>query len=150
MLGFVAGLVILGAFLGAAWWFANLNPDKAARNTRLLLGGGALVAGIVLTLRGAPALGAPIGMVGLGMLGVSIGQNRRGSQGEPPARTQQSMSLDEARDILGVHLQADAAEIREAHRRLMKKLHPDTGEGSPGLARRLNEARDLLLSHLDS
>ena len=50
----------------------------------------------------------------------------------------------EARQILGVAADADAAAIRAAHRRLVSSVHPDRG-GSAELARRVNAARDLLL-----
>lgn len=50
----------------------------------------------------------------------------------------------EARAILGVGRDADAAAIRAAHRRLVTGVHPDRG-GSVELARRVNAARDLLL-----
>ena len=59
------------------------------------------------------------------------------------------MSLNDAREILGVGPDADAETIRQAHRRLMKKLHPDTGDGSAALARQVQEARDLLLDHIE-
>lgn len=61
----------------------------------------------------------------------------------PPPRTG-SMSAEEARDILGVDADADADTIRDAHKRLMKKLHPDHG-GTSYLAARINEAKDVLL-----
>ncbi|MFM9829034.1 MAG: DnaJ domain-containing protein [Sphingomonas sp.] len=51
----------------------------------------------------------------------------------------------EARAILGVSASAGPDEIRAAHRRLVTAVHPDKG-GSADLARRINAARDALLS----
>jgi curved DNA-binding protein CbpA len=54
------------------------------------------------------------------------------------------MTHQEALEILGLEENADNAAIREAHHRLMVKIHPDQG-GSNWLATRINQARDLLL-----
>jgi DnaJ homolog subfamily C member 19 len=57
------------------------------------------------------------------------------------------MPLDEARALLGVSENDDVETVRAAHRRLIARVHPDSG-GTPELARRTNEARDVLLAEL--
>ncbi len=54
------------------------------------------------------------------------------------------MPQAEARDLLGIGDGASLAEIRDAHRRLIARVHPDAG-GSVELARRVNDARDALV-----
>ncbi|XP_075995059.1 dnaJ homolog subfamily C member 15 [Genypterus blacodes] len=56
---------------------------------------------------------------------------------------EQKMSKREASLVLGISPASTKAKVREAHRRIMVLNHPDKG-GSPYLAAKINEAKDLL------
>ena len=63
----------------------------------------------------------------------------------PPRGSSADVTVDEAYAVLGLAAGASAQQIREAHRRLMKQLHPDHG-GTDYLATKINRARDVLLN----
>jgi hypothetical protein len=60
----------------------------------------------------------------------------------------QAMPVEDARRLLGVGPQASLADIRDAHRRLIARVHPDAG-GSVELANRVNIARDILVAEMN-
>ncbi len=67
-----------------------------------------------------------------------------GPEGAAPHAAGTTMTKDEACAVLGLKPGASAAEIKEAHHRLMMKIHPDQG-GSDALAAQVNRAKDVLL-----
>ena len=70
--------------------------------------------------------------------------DERGERDEPAQR----MSRGEALEVLGLEPGADEDEIRAAHKRLLRLVHPDRG-GSAYLARRVYQARDTLLNRAE-
>ncbi|MTI16400.1 molecular chaperone DnaJ [Rhodobacteraceae bacterium RKSG542] len=73
---------------------------------------------------------------------VNFNAHSTAGQGEPSSSG--SLTEEEAYQILGLTPGASADEIRLAHRKLIKRVHPDSG-GSAFLASKLNEAKDRLL-----
>ncbi len=53
------------------------------------------------------------------------------------------MSRQDALDVLGLEEGASEKDIRTAYRKLMKKHHPGPVVDQPGLAARINEARNV-------
>ncbi len=65
--------------------------------------------------------------------------------GQRDTSSSSALTEKEAYEVLGLAPGASVDEIRAAHRRLIKRLHPDSG-GSAFLASKLNEAKDRLLN----
>lgn len=149
MITLVLGLGALALLLWAANAFsrADVSSVKAALGWVAALAGLSLGAMLLLTGRGATALGA---LVLLGPLAWSWWQEGRASLGgraAPGARSARGgprMSRAEALQVLGLQDGATEADVREAWVRLMRTAHPDQG-GSDWLAARINQARDVLL-----
>ena len=70
-------------------------------------------------------------------------QQANGGQQQSP-RGKKTMSKAQAMDILGLKADYSEDDVKQAHRRMMLKNHPDRG-GSDYLAAQINTAKDVLL-----
>ncbi|MEL7019207.1 MAG: hypothetical protein AAGL18_10815 [Pseudomonadota bacterium] len=76
---------------------------------------------------------------------LEAGQDRANGTNPPTNNSQTTVATRaEAAQILGVSMEASAADVKIAHRSLISRLHPDSG-GTDFLAMQINQARDLLL-----
>ncbi|MBR9973202.1 hypothetical protein [Magnetospirillum sulfuroxidans] len=158
-------LIVLGLVV-VAWllfgWLKRVHPRHAAKVMTAFGLAALVVAGVWLVLTGKLAGLAAIGAGLAPWLGRAVklhsvwksardflGQRQNAPPPPPPPpptpRPSNGMSVEEAREVLGVDANADTAAIKSAHRRLMEANHPDRG-GSNWIASRLNQARDRLLS----
>ncbi|HEV2078427.1 MAG TPA: DnaJ domain-containing protein [Allosphingosinicella sp.] len=132
MPGAVILLILAGA--GWAWWTGRLKGltyEDAVAGLLFLLGVRLLTTGKLLP-------GAAL------MAGALLWAAWRRGRKTP----QPTLSVTDARALLGVGEDATLADIRDAHRRLITKVHPDAG-GSEELANRVNVARDTLVAEMN-
>tara|TARA_B100000029_G_scaffold502234_1_gene577166 strand:+ start:476 stop:853 length:378 start_codon:yes stop_codon:yes gene_type:complete len=71
-------------------------------------------------------------------------QRSKREQTQYQQRTGNTLSKEEALQILGLSAHPSREEIILAHRKIIQKLHPDRG-GSNYLAQQVNEAKRILL-----
>lgn len=146
MMGLVLGALILFALLVGMRAFerASVTTIKALLGWIAALAGLSLALLLVLTGRAPAAIGA------LTLVGPMLYQRWQAGRAARPGPTggrapmAGRISRAEAYEILGLRPGATEAEVREAHRRLMRSVHPDAG-GSDWLAARINQARDTLI-----
>ncbi len=141
----VGGIVL--ALLGAWSMSASSGDDSRKRSESILLGAGIVVLAIALSVRFGP-LWLALGLMGLYRVATRMAGSRSRA-GSGPRRVESStgaskMTREEAYRVLGLSPGASPDRIREEHRRLIKKVHPDQG-GTAYLAMQINEARDVLL-----
>lgn len=158
MIFFLAGVIVLGLLWYLGKNFTAANAKEIASFMRKIGGWAVIAFAIFLGLRGRFDLALLVGGAGWWLVQghhLDVYLNRyfsiggKNAQGNPDPRGVNSpglsvMTEQEALDILGLQPGATSIQIRDAHRALMKKLHPDQG-GTNYLATRVNQAKDVLL-----
>ena len=125
-------LLVIGG-LGWAWWTGRLKGFTYEDG----VAGAVFLLGLRLITTGRVVPGAAL--MGGSILWAAWRRKQVSSS---------SMSPADARKLLGVSETATLTEIREAHRRLIARVHPDGG-GSAELANRVNVARDTLVAEMN-
>jgi|TARA_R110002073_G_scaffold114291_16_gene251526 hypothetical protein len=145
-------LIILGLVFLVYVISRLIRQSNSPKLTLLFRYGGAVVLGglaFLILIRGNVAVAAILG--GLAFFSAQGGLWRFMVSPRPSKASTQAlgrMTKDEALSILDLTGRPSRAEIKEAHHKLMMKMHPDQG-GSDYFATKLNQARDILLEEID-
>lgn len=156
-------LVFVALGVGVWFWWRWTHTDKTEEKRKMILGAVfwgiiILIAALAATGRihwlGAAFAGVLVAIKQLGILALRFfpalaqiyGRNKssQNSQASGASPSSSAMSESEARQILEVGPDADINEIKQAHRKQMRKQHPDHG-GNTYFAAKLNEAKDVLI-----
>lgn len=139
-------LLVTGGLFFWLWYSGRLARMQPGDWIALII---AVLGTRVLTTGQLPTAGAMIG----GALLWAVYRSARSPADTAPqdaddtgSASAHSMSIAEARMLLGIDERATAQMIRAAYRRRMARAHPDAG-GNADLASKLNSARDMLLAH---
>ncbi len=152
-------LLIIALVFGFSWIRRQPPAEKRKLFIHALLGL-LIIAAILLALTGRIHwIGAVIAallpfakmLIALALQLLPFWRQRRQEQQRQTENTPQG-ELAEALDTLGLTATWRAgtlteAQVHEAHKRLMQKVHPDRG-GNDWLAARVNRARETVLKHL--
>lgn len=128
-------LLLVAAGIGWGLWSGKLMPKQ-------LLPLALVIAGAVLSLRGAWLLGLPA--IGVGIFWFRGMTSRLSKLRKIPGN---EYELAAARWMLGVSPEDGAEKIKERHKELVAKQDSASGDEEER-KRKLNEARDLLLDDL--
>ena len=137
-------LLIIGLVLAVAGFYRFFLRASAHQIKSLFLSIAAVAVGISalwLTLTGRLPVAIAV-LTALWPLAVSYFRSRK--MNETLNSSNLPMTQKEAYDVLGLSEGASEDDIKSAHLRLMKKVHPDQA-GSDWLAQKINAARDLLI-----
>ncbi len=122
------------------------RSEKGSSPARWILGGGMIVSALLASrIFGARVLYFAIPMIQQWMAGGGEAQAKQQRKNSQAPASPSNMSRAEAALILGIPAKASEAEVNQAYKALMLKLHPDQG-GNDYLASKLNLAREVMLS----
>lgn len=136
-------ILAIGVVLAVTGLYRYILKSSPRQIKALFLAAAALGVGIaafVFALTGKLPAAIAI-LAALWPIAVSYLRNRPAA---PAGEGNLPLTEREAYEVLGLPQGASPEDIRAAHLRLMKKVHPDQ-KGSDWLAKKINAAKDLLL-----
>ncbi len=145
----VVGILLLVVVVIISRWFVNARASRIARILKLLFI--FLCVGVAIFLGVTGKVYFSIIPIAFSLIPSIVASTYRGAEQSDHKETENindfsdnNMNREQALEILGLDKNASDADIKAAHKELLKKVHPDQG-GSKYLASQINRAKDLLL-----
>lgn len=137
------GLGLLLGLYGLYRFFMIASPRQMRVMIFAVLTGALALALFLLAFTGR----LPVALAALSALwpiGIALYRRKLHAKEQPAPPSAGPMTRADALKILGLEDPASVAQIEDAYKRLMLKVHPDQ-QGSAWMAAQLNAARDFLL-----
>lgn len=143
------GILLLVGVIIVSRWFASAKPSRVLILTKWFFIIACVAVAIFLAVTGKVyfsilpiVLSIVPSLVRAGM--TNIEQDEKDAEESINKIYRGDMSLDEAYEILGLQPGASHKEVKDAHKELLKIIHPDRG-GSKYLASQINRAKEIII-----
>ena len=160
-------LIISGIIYFILKLIVNTSSKKISKNLRKLIFFGSIALAILLAIGGKFLLSLPLTLLSLAIIklkGFSIFQlialfrliqtlrssGRFSFNQTRNVRNSSNLSIEEAYKILNLNRNTSITkeEVKRAHTKIQKKIHPDVSPETSRLSSIVNEARDVLLNEI--
>jgi len=129
---------------------ARAPTKKISKAFRVLIFLGSLLLAILLAFGGRFLLSLPLILLSLGIIKLKVRSSNRFSFNQSSSMNNSTLNIDEAYKILNLDRSKKVTkeDVKNAHAKIQKKIHPDISPETTRLSSLVNEAKEIVLNDI--